>query len=66
MMHGHFNKLFEGVEVGMENKGEKLLITLTGTKEKVAVIEKKLNAMKELCSCGDDCKGGDDCHCGSC
>jgi len=54
-MHGHMNKLFEGLEVGMENKGEKLLITVSGDKEKIKILEKKLNAIKELCSDEEGC-----------
>ncbi|MCJ7740218.1 hypothetical protein MUP32_02790 [Candidatus Microgenomates bacterium] len=40
----------------MENKGEELVITVKGDKEKIIKVEKKLKALKELCCCcGEDC-----------
>lgn len=62
MMHGHFKKLFEDLEVSMDNQGDKLVITLKGDKEKIENVEKKLNAVKELCDCGDE-EGGGCCGC---
>ncbi|NMB83966.1 hypothetical protein GYA28_01620 [Candidatus Roizmanbacteria bacterium] len=42
----------------MENKGEDLVITIHGEKEKIVAVEKKLKALKELsgccCGCDDD------------
>ncbi len=42
----------------VENKGESLVITVKGEKEKIAGLEKKLKAIKELC-CGEDGCCGD-------
>jgi len=58
-MHGHMKKLFDGMDVDMKNQGDKLVITVSGDKEKVATLEKKLSAVKELCDCGDE-------ECGCC
>jgi len=63
-MHGYLNKLMKDLEISMENKGDKLVVTMSGDKDKLKTLEKKLNAMKELCLCGDDCDCGDDCECG--
>ena len=49
-----FKKFLEGVDCNLENKGDKLIITITGDKEKLEVVEKKLKAMKELCCCHHD------------
>ena len=43
----------EGLKCDMENKGDELLITLKGDKEKVEKAEKKLKALRELC-CSED------------
>ncbi len=48
---------FKDSEIKMENKGEELIITVKGDKEKIASIEKKLKAMEELCG-DDECCGG--------
>lgn len=37
----------------IENKGEELVITIRGDKEKLALVEKKIKALRELC-CGDE------------
>jgi hypothetical protein len=54
----HFGKHLKDLDIKMENKGEELVITIHGEKEKIATVEKKLGALKELCCC---C--GDDSHC---
>ena len=59
MMHGHFKDLFKDLDVKMENQGDKLVITVSGDKEKLKSVEKKFNAIKELC-CSDD----EDGYCG--
>jgi len=46
------------LDFSMENQGEKLVITIKGDKEKIKSVERKLNAMKELC--------GGDCECSCC
>jgi hypothetical protein len=51
-MHGHIQDLLKDVDVAMENKGDTLIITVKGEKEQLKNVEKKLNAMKELC-CGE-------------
>jgi len=61
MMHNHFKELFKDLEFKMENQGDKLVITVSGEKEQLKTVEKKLNAMKELC-CGD----GEDGCCSCC
>jgi len=47
----HFAKFLKDLDVKIENKGEELLISVKGDKEKIATVEKKLGAVKELC-CG--------------
>ena len=45
----------------MENQGNKLVITISGDKEKLAKLERKLKAIHELHEvCGDEdcCRGG--------
>ncbi len=54
-MMGHF---FKGLDCKVDNQGDKLVITIKGDKEKIAKMEKKMKAMKELCSCGED---GEEC-----
>ena len=52
----HFMHHLKDMDVKMENKGEELVITVKGDKEKIAVTERKLKALKELCCCcGDNC-----------
>ena len=54
-MMGHFCK---DLDCKMENKGEELVVTMKGDKEKLAKLERKLKAMKELCcSEGDEGRG---------
>ena len=55
----HFAHHLKDFEIKMENKGEDLIIAVHGEKEKIAKLEKKLMALKELCCC---C-GEEDCHC---
>jgi len=64
-IHMHFSKLLEGLDTSIENKGTELIISIKGDKEKLAHVEKKLGALKELCGdsgckcgCDDDSKGG--------
>lgn len=40
----------------MENQGEKLVITISGKKEDIATVEKKLTALHTLC-----CSGAEGC-----
>ena len=39
----------EGLKFEMKNSGEELTVTIKGEKDKLALFEKKLNAMKTLC-----------------
>lgn len=55
MMHGHMREFLKGLDFTMENKGEQLVITIKGDKEKIKNIEKKLNALKELCDGECEC-----------
>lgn len=48
--------LFEDLDVKMENKGGEMIISVKGDKEKLASLEKKLKALKEL-------HEGCNCHC---
>lgn len=57
-MHGHFKSLFKDLDVKMENQGDKLVITIKGDKEQLKTVEKKLNAVQELC-----CGGEGECNC---
>ncbi|MFH1186670.1 MAG: hypothetical protein V1697_00690 [Candidatus Levyibacteriota bacterium] len=50
-MMGHFCK---GLDCNMENQGDELVITIKGDKEKIAKMEKKMEAMKVLYGCGED------------
>ena len=50
-------QFFKDLDINIENKGDELVISIKGDKEKLVVAEKKLNAMKELSS---DCCGGKD------
>jgi hypothetical protein len=54
-MHGHFMSMFKDLDFKMENQGKKLVITLEGDVEKMKSLEKKLNAMKDLCEDGCGC-----------
>lgn len=55
-MMGHFGDFCKDLDCKMENKGEELVITIKGDKEKLAKLERKLKAMKELC-CGEGEEG---------
>lgn len=55
----HFFRHLKDVEIKMENKGEELVVTAKGSKELIANLEKKLGALKELCS--GCCEGQEDC-----
>jgi len=44
----------------MENLGDKLVITIKGDEKKIAMVERKLKALKELCCC---CCCGEECRC---
>lgn len=48
----HFFKNFSH---SVENKGESLIITIKGEREKISALEKKLKALKELCGGEDGC-----------
>ena len=50
-------EFFKDLDVSMENKGDTLLITVKGEKEKIKGVEKKLNALKDLCSGEEECCG---------
>lgn len=54
----HFMKFFKGLDAKVENKGTELFISIKGDKEKLAQLEKKLGALKELC-CDSGCCGGE-------
>jgi len=56
-MHKHMMEFFKDLDVSMENKGDTLLITVKGEKEKIKGVEKKLNALKDLCSGEEECCG---------
>lgn len=45
------------LDCNMENQGDKLVITIKGDEKKLAIVEKKLKALKELscCCCGEEC-----------
>lgn len=47
--------IFKDLKHKIENNGEELVITISGEKEKIEKLEKKINAMKELCSDGECC-----------
>ena len=56
----HFMKFLKGLDTEVENKGTELLISIKGDKEKLAQLEKKLGALKELCCgcCDGESEGG--------
>lgn len=50
--------LLKDVQIEMDNKGEEIIVSIKGDKEKLSIIEKKLKALKELGQC---CKGEGSC-----
>ncbi len=50
------HKFLKDLKVDMSNKGEELVVSIKGEKDKIAKVERKLKALKELscCCCGDD------------
>ncbi|MFC1655603.1 hypothetical protein ACFL3C_01925 [Patescibacteria group bacterium] len=52
--HGDHKEFFKDIKHDMVNEGDKLVITISGDKDKLAKIEKKIKAFHTLC-CGDDC-----------
>ena len=46
----------QDLDCKIENQGDKLIVTIKGEKDKIARVEKKLKAIKELCACGEDSK----------
>ncbi len=54
MMGMHFGHFCKDLECEIENQGGKLVITLSGDAEKIAMVERKLKALKELCHCGEE------------
>ena len=53
-MHNFFKNLCHDLKVDMNNKGEEMIVTIKGEKEKLAKLEKKLKAIHELCCCKED------------
>ena len=53
-MMGHFCR---GLDCEMDNQGDRLVVTIKGDKEKVAKVEKKMKAIRELCGCAEDNEG---------
>lgn len=53
-------QIFKDLDKNIENKGDELVITIKGDKEKLAKVEKIMKAMHDLQeACGDECcKGG--------
>ena len=54
-------QFFKDLDINIENKGDELVISIKGDKEKLVVAENKLNEMKELSS--DRCGGKDGSSC---
>lgn len=50
-MVGMMMPFLKDLDCEIENQGGKLVITIKGDKEKLAKVEKKLKAFKELCEC---------------
>jgi hypothetical protein len=48
-MFHNFGNCCKDLDFDMKNQGDKLVITISGEKEKIAKMEKKLDAMKTLC-----------------
>lgn len=59
----HFAKFLKGLDTKIENKGTELIISIKGDKEKLAHVEKKLGAIKELCCGGNCCEGSNSEEC---
>jgi len=55
MMHDMLGKMLKDLDFQMENQGDKLVITIKGDKEQLKTVEKKLNAMQELCCTDEKC-----------
>lgn len=51
-----FGKYLKDLKHEVKNSGDTLTITISGDTEKIANLEKKLNAVKELC-CDDEGHG---------
>lgn len=58
----HFARFLKGLDIKIENKGEELEIHIKGDREKIAHVERKLGAVKELCcGCCDEERDGNCC-----
>jgi hypothetical protein len=61
-MMQHLKEFHKKFKVGKENQGDKLVVTLSGSKEDVAMLDKKPDAFQVLtsdcCCCGEDKEGG--------
>lgn len=50
--HMHFIKKFlRNFKTNIKNNGDNLTITFSGEPEKIEQLERKINAIKELCCC---------------
>jgi hypothetical protein len=52
-MSSQCKELCNGLSCEMNNHGEKLVISISGEKRKLAKLEKKLTALHELCADGE-------------
>lgn len=59
----HFAKFLKGLDTSVENKGDELIISVKGDKEKISQLERKLGALKELCCGGGCCSDESDKEC---
>lgn len=50
----HHKEFCKDVKTAIENQGDKLVITITGTPDKLKVIENKINALHQL-FCDEGC-----------
>ena len=51
-MMGHMMGFCKDLKCELDNQGDSLVITIKGEADKIAKLERKINARKELC-CGD-------------
>jgi len=56
-MHNHMCCSFiQDVDVNITRDTDELVVTIKGDVEKISTLEKKIKAMKELCSGSCECK----------
>lgn len=55
MFHAGCAEFCKGLDCEIKNSGDKVTVSITGEKEKLSLVEKKLKALKTLCGDGGGC-----------